>query len=109
MSNCVYLLNKTEDYIEANLHEKITIDDLAKHLHISKYHYHRQFSRCSLETLHQFISRIKMERSAIQLMVSPLSITDIAHLYGFNDSGTFSKSFKRHYGLSPREFKKSKK
>ena len=51
-----------------------------------------------------------MERSAILLISDTASnITEIAHMYGFGDSSVYTKSFKRHYGMSPSEFKKSKK
>ncbi|MCI5107750.1 MAG: helix-turn-helix transcriptional regulator [Pseudomonadales bacterium] len=106
--NCTQLLNKTEDYLERHLHSKLSLDDLANHLHISKYHFHRQFSRCSAETWYQFVSRVKLERAAMQILVSEQSFTDIAHSYGFSDSSAFSRAFRRHYGMSPRQFRKAR-
>lgn len=108
--NRTQLLNKTEDYIENHLHEKITLEEIAKHLNISKYHYHRLFSKYSLETPYQFISRIRMERSAIILISNmKVTITEVAHSYGFNDSSVYSNAFRRHFGISPSKFRKSKK
>ncbi len=106
--NCIQLLNKTEDFVEAHLHGKLTLEDLANHLHISKFHFHRRFRQCSSETLRQFISRIKMERSAIRLLASSDTITHIAHTFGFGDSSAYTRAFKRHYGMSPRAFKRAR-
>ena len=41
MKDYIRLVNKSEDYIENNLQNKITLDDLSKYMHMSKYHYHR--------------------------------------------------------------------
>lgn len=100
-------INKTEDYIEINLDKKITLSDVAKNVNISEYHFHRLFSKYSTETLKQFTTRIKMERSAIYLVInSEISITEIAFRYGYNSSSSYNKAFKKHYGMSPTEFRK---
>lgn len=101
------LINKTEDYIEINLGKQITLTDVAKNVSYSEYHFHRLFSKYSSETLKQFITRIKMERSAIYLAVnSEVTITEIAFRYGYNNSSSYNKAFKKHYGMSPTEFRK---
>ncbi|MDP3387316.1 MAG: helix-turn-helix transcriptional regulator [Eubacteriales bacterium] len=101
------LINKTEDYIETNLDKRITLTDVANNANFSEYHFHRIFSKFSNETLKQFITRIKMERSAIYLAInSDISITEIAFQYGYSCSSSYNKVFKKHYGVSPTEFRK---
>jgi AraC-like DNA-binding protein len=101
------LINKTEDYIEINLDKQVTLSDAAKNVNFSEYHFHRLFSKYSSETLKQFITRIKMERSAIFLAKnSEISVTEIAFKYGYNSSSSYNKVFKKHYGISPNEFRK---
>lgn len=105
-----WLINKAEDYIENHLSKKITLTDIARELGISKYHFHRIFRNGATETLNQFIVRIKMERSAIFLVINPqITITEIAFRYGYNDSSSYNRAFRKHFGLSPTAFKKSKK
>lgn len=102
----VRLINKTEDYIEINLGRQITLAEVAKSVNFSEYHFHRLFSKYSNETLNQFVTRIKMERSAVYLSVNTdISITDIAFNYGYNSSSSYNKAFKKHYGMSPTEFR----
>jgi AraC-like DNA-binding protein len=101
------LINKAEDYIERNLKESICLADLAKNANLSDYHFHRMFKKYSSETVNEFVTRFKLERAAILLYVHPtISITDIAMDYGYSDSSTFSRTFKRHFGVSPIEYKK---
>lgn len=102
MDDYIRLINKTEDYINKHLDEKITLDDVARHVNLSKFHFHRCFSKYSSETLKQFIVRTKMERSAIFLaMRTDVSITEIAQRYGYSDSGSYNKAFKRYYHMAP--------
>ena len=103
------LINKTEDYIEENLTEKITLDMLAKYLNISKYYYHHIFSKNSNETIKEFITRVKMERSAIYLVFNKsISITDIALKYGYGDSSSYNKAFKKFFGVNPTQYRKAR-
>ncbi len=103
----VRLINKTEDFIEINLSHHITLADVAAYVNFSDYHFHRLFSKYSKETLNQFVTRIKLERSAVYLAVNTeITITDIAYSYGYNSSSSYNKAFKKHFGMSPTAFRK---
>lgn len=100
------LINQAEDYIETHLTDKISLSNLAENVFLSEYHFHRIFSAYSKETLHQFISRIKLERSAMVLVTNPnLTITDIAYQYGFSESSSYCRAFKKHFHCSPLQFR----
>lgn len=103
----IRLINKTEDYIEQHLKEPLALKDLANNAHLSEFHFHRIFKRYSTETVNEFVTRFKIERAAIFLCVSPdTSITTVAMDYGYNDSSSFSRTFKRHFGVSPLKYRK---
>jgi AraC-like DNA-binding protein len=51
-----------------------------------------------------------MERSAIYMMVcQDVSITQISYQYGYSNPSSFSKAFKKHYKISPQEYRKARK
>ncbi|MBP2098212.1 helix-turn-helix transcriptional regulator [Enterococcus rivorum] len=103
----IRLINKTEDYIEQHLKEPLSLKLLAKNAHLSEFYFHRIFKRYSEETVNEFVTRFKLERAAIFLCVNPrVSITTIAMEYGYNDSSSFSRTFKKHFGVSPINYRK---
>ena len=104
------MINTTEDYIETHLAEKITIDELANHVFLSKYYFHHLFSEFSNESIYQYITRIKMERAGIFLMMrDDCSITEVAMRYGYDTPSAFNKAFKKKFGCSPLAYKKARK
>ncbi|MCG8580426.1 MAG: AraC family transcriptional regulator [Bacteroidales bacterium] len=95
-------INKTLDYIEANLDKQFTLDELALAASFSKYHFHRIFIGLMNETPFQFITRLRLQRAATFLVMNPnISINEIAHQCGFTDVSIFSRNFKQHFGQSP--------
>ena len=107
--NYQVLINKAEDYIENNLSKRIKLKDIADAVGLSQYHFHRIFHTQSKETIAQFITRIKMERSGIYLVVNrEIGITEIAYRYGYCDASSYNKAFRKHYNCSPSEFRNRK-
>jgi AraC family transcriptional regulator len=102
-------INKVMDYIEANLEEEMTLEKLASVACFSKYHFSRIFHAMTGESLFQFISRVRLEKSATLLLGNPnKSITDIAFQCGFSDLSVFSRNFKSYFNISAADYRKSK-
>ncbi len=109
MKTYTQLINLSEDYIEKNLNKSIRLVDIANNLHISAYHFHRLFHGQTNETLTRFINRIKLERSAMLLVTNKkISITEIAYAYGYSESSSYSRAFKKHFHVSPRQYRKAR-
>lgn len=99
-------IHKVQDYIESHLCDPITIEVLAEVAGFSKYHFHRIFKGIIGEPLYHYVNRLKLESAVGILVACPhKSITDIGYGYGYGDSAVFSRVFKNHYGMSPREFR----
>jgi AraC family transcriptional regulator len=95
-------INRVIDYIEHNIADEFTLEQLAGIACFSKYHFHRIFHSLMHETLFHFIYRLRLERAASRLAFEiNRSITDIALECGFTNPASFSKSFKEHFHESP--------
>ncbi|MBN2051645.1 MAG: AraC family transcriptional regulator [Spirochaetales bacterium] len=100
-------INRVMDYIDANLSEPLTLEELASVASFSKYHFHRVFFTETGETLFQFIQRLRLEKAA-QLLKAQInrSVTDIAYDVGFSGPDTFARAFKGSYGVSATAWRK---
>lgn len=96
---------KMLDYIERNIHAKITIDELAEVAGMHRSTLSRSFSQDTGITLKKYLSHQLQLRAALLLRESKLSIKEIARRLNFNDEYYFSHFFKRESGVSPREFR----
>ena len=95
-------LNRTIDYIHNHYDEDLNLTKLAEVACFSKFHFHRIFRAMVGETLNDFVSRIRLEKS-VQMLITDLnkSITEIALDCGFSSSQNFARIFKAHYGITP--------
>ncbi len=100
-------VNRAIDYILNHINENISIDEIATHCSFSKYYFSRLFKMTTGESIHEFITRVKMEQSAFRLKVEKSrSITDISCDYGYSSSN-YSFAFKQHHNMSPIKFRRS--
>ena len=102
-------INAVTDHIESHLDRVITLDELAERSGFSKYHFHRIFQSFTNEPLYHFIIRLRVERAAALLANRDDSITDVAFACGFNDSATFSRAFKKHFGIAAARWRVERK
>lgn len=98
--------NKSLEYIEKNLDSKISLDDLAKDAYLSKYHYHRLFHKTAGEPVSRYIARRRMAKAASELAETDGRIVDIALKYQYNSQESFSRAFKKVYGMAPGEYRR---
>ncbi len=92
-------INAVIDFIETHIDEKLSIEELSRVAQFSQFHFHRIFRAFMGEPLYAFITRLRVERAAAMLPGSPAKITDIAFDLGFEDSATFARAFKKHFGV----------
>lgn len=94
------------DYISAHLTDNPSLDEVARAANFSRFHFHRLFKQLTGETVAEFVRRLRLEYAAGELSFDPdVPITQLAMDHGFSTSQNFAKAFKRHFGMSPGEFR----
>lgn len=101
----VEIVKNIIEYIRVNYAESFTLDDLARHVAISKYHMCRIFKDVTYVTINQFITQVRLEQAQILLNDESENITDIALECGFKSLSYFTKTYKKHYGYPPSQAK----
>lgn len=101
-------IKKSIEYIENNLNKKIQLKELADKAFLSKYHFHRVFHSVVGEPVAEYIRKKRLEEAANELLTTENKIIDIALKYQFSNQESFTKAFKKLYGIPPKEFRKNK-
>lgn len=99
-------IHRVFEYIDQNLDSDLSLNTISKIAFFSPFHFHRIFKFISGETLNGYVTRRRIEKSALDLLHKNTKTTEIAHKYGFNDNSSFSRAFKKYYGTSPTEFRR---
>lgn len=100
-------INRVFEYIDANLDTDLSLNAVSEIAFFSPFHFHRVFKTISGETLREYVTRRRIERSALDLLHKNTAMSEIFLRYGFTDKSSFTRTFKKFYGVSPSEFKKS--
>lgn len=98
-------ISKTLEAIKNQPEHNWRIAEIAVGAGMSVAQLERYFAKLFQLTPIQWITSLRLER-AISLIHSDMSISDIAHECGFSDHSAFSRTFLRHVGLSPRDYRK---
>ena len=99
-------LQKATTYVEENLNDT-DLDGarLIGELGISRTMLYEKLNKLTGQTVNEFIRTIRLKYAAQYLLKSDMRINEISHTVGFNDAQYFGKSFKKQFGMTPREFK----
>lgn len=94
------LIQKTLDYIDDHIMEKITVDQLSELAGFSTYHYYRVFNSFVGMPVMEYVTRRKLQYALHELSNNG-KVSDIAFDYGFETHAGFTKAFKKCFGYAP--------
>jgi AraC family transcriptional regulator len=94
------------DYIEANLHQDISLAELAAIARLSPYHFCRAFKETVGEPPHRYQMSRRIEQAKTLLAKPSLSVSDVAVAVGYGSLSRFSALFRQVTGHSPRDYRR---
>jgi AraC-like DNA-binding protein len=94
-------------YIETNLGERITAEDMGQLCLMSPFRFSRAFRDAFGVNFRDYLLRLRLAEAARLLENPQAQVTQVAGTVGFNDLSHFSRMFKRHYGMTPSEAQES--
>ena len=105
-SDCSLLVRKTKDYVMQHLSEELSLSVIAAVFQKNAAYLSAQFKKETSQTLTGYIQQERI-RAAIRFFNEGIySVTEVAAAVGIPDCCRFSKLFKKHTGVSPREYRK---
>jgi len=96
---------KAQEFIEQNYANKLTIDQVADIVHISRRTFERRFKKATRNTVVEYIQRVKIEATKKQLEIGRKSINEVMYEVGYADVKTFRDVFKKITGMTPMEYR----
>ncbi len=94
-------------FIEEHLTEPLMVKDVADAAGYSLYHFSRTFNRMLGHSPYDYIMRRRLSEAAHLLMDSNRKIIDIALTFQFNNPETFSRAFRKMFGILPNQARKN--
>lgn len=99
-------ITKAIHYMENNLTNNISIEDVSNHVFMSNYHFQRIFNFVIGITIGDYIRNRRLTLAGQDLLLTNGKIIDIAMRYQYDTSESFSKAFTRFHGIPPSAVKK---
>jgi transcriptional regulator GlxA family with amidase domain len=98
-------IKKAQEFIESNFQNKITVDQLASMIALSRRNLERRFKKATSNTVVEYIQRVKIEAAKQSLESSRENVTEVMYKVGYTDNKAFRTTFKRITGLSPIQYR----
>lgn len=95
----------TQDFIEKNIQEKITIDELAGLVALGRRSFERRFKIATNNSVLEYINRVKIEFAKRSFESSRKNINEVMYDVGYTDTKAFRSIFKKITGLTPIEYR----
>lgn len=93
------------DYIYKNIHDRITVDDLAEHVGVSRSHLSRLFKKELNISISEYIRNRKLDRAKNLLQYSDYSAIEITNYLAFASQSHFIMSFEKYVGMTPKKYR----
>ena len=95
------------EHVSLHLNEEITIEDMAAQVGMSRAVFHRKFKQATTMSPIQFVKAMRLNNGAMRIATG-MTVNEAATDVGYASTSQFSREFKRRYGLSPKQWSRSR-
>ena len=99
------LVTRARQFIEEHQGEDIGLDDVARAVHASTFHFCKMFKKATGMTFTHYLSLVRVTKAKQQFANPQLRISEIAYAVGFNSLTHFNRMFRKLTGESPTVFR----
>ncbi len=99
------IIQQAQTYIETNLHEKISIEQLASELAVGRRNFDRRFIKATGNSPVEYVQRVRVEAAKKMFETSRKNINEVMYDVGYSDVKAFREVFRKITGISPLEYR----
>ncbi|ATW27969.1 response regulator transcription factor [Candidatus Formimonas warabiya] len=103
------LISRAKDFMEKNSHKNITLETVAKEIHLSPFYFSRLFKEKTSVNFVDYLIELRLEKARLALLTSNDTVASIAKKIGYAEVNSFSRLFKNRLGVSPSAYRLSNK
>ncbi|WP_070000568.1 response regulator transcription factor [Cellulosilyticum sp. I15G10I2] len=107
VSNSKYVMKRAMEYIDAHYYNKISLEDIANYINLSKHYVSYLFKKETGINISAYINDIRIEKAKQMIVQREYKIKEIFEKVGFSDQQYFSKAFKKATGMTVTQYKES--
>jgi AraC family transcriptional regulator len=101
------LISNAIDYIEDNIQEPLSLEQISRRYFLSRFHFTRIFHAVTQQPYKTYVDERRLNLAAVALRSSQRKIIDISLDAGFQSHTAFTRRFRQLFGLSPSAYRKS--
>ncbi|RNL80789.1 helix-turn-helix domain-containing protein [Sinomicrobium pectinilyticum] len=98
-------IQEVQDYIEKNYEDKITVEDLANLISVSRRTFERRFKEATNNTPLEYMQRVRVEAAKKFFEASRKNVSEVMYDVGYTDTKAFRDTFRKITGLTPIEYR----
>ncbi|HET6541995.1 MAG TPA: helix-turn-helix domain-containing protein [Chryseolinea sp.] len=98
-------VKKAQEFIESNVSDRISVEDLALKFAIGKRNFERRFKKATNNTPVEYMQRVKIEAAKKSFETSRKNVNEVMYDVGYSDTKAFRTVFKKITGLSPIDYR----
>ena len=98
-------IRQAQEYIESNIAEKMSVEELALKYAIGRRHFERRFKKATNNSPAEYIQRVRIEAAKKQFENTRKNVNEVMYDVGYIDTKAFRTTFKKITGISPVEYR----
>lgn len=101
------IIEKSIEYIKAHICQKISAEDVCRHIGLSKTYFSKYFKEKTDLNFRDYLLGLKIDYAQQKLMENEYTPSELALLLGYEEYSSFSRAFKAKTGFSPQDYQKA--